>query len=138
MPFQPARVHDFRMLPVRDQAGEALRFVLGTNTFWHKGKRYVYGRRERPSWHAYLYTRAGVEVDCFWLSGTMRVKVVCRDEVLFMSRFMIYRWCESAAAEEEEESDNETEEIPSSPPGELAEEEDEEYDSDEAPSSPLE
>ena len=126
------------MLPVRDQAGEALRFVLGTNTFWHKGKRYAYGRRERPSWHAYLYTRAGVEVDCFWLSGTMRVKVVCRDEVLFMSRFMIYRWCESAAAEEEEESDNETEEIPSSPPGELAEEEEEEeYDTDEVPSSPL-
>jgi hypothetical protein len=134
MPLQPARVHDFRMLPVRDQAGEALRFVLGTNTFWHKGKRYVYGRRERPSWHAYLYTRAEVEVDCFWLAGTMRIKVVCRDEVLFMSRFMIYRWCESTEAEEEEESDNDPEEIPSSPPCELSEEE-EEYDTDEAASS---
>jgi hypothetical protein len=95
MPSQPTRIHDFRMLPVRDQAGEALRFVLGTNTFWHKGRRYAYGRRGRPSWHARLYTHAGVELECFWLAGTMRIKGVCHGEVVFVSKVMIYR-CESS------------------------------------------
>jgi hypothetical protein len=93
MPLQPARIRAFRMLALRDQAGERLHFVLGTNTFWHKGRRYAYGRKERPSWHMRLFTtaRRGIEVDCFWLAGTMRIKVLLNGEVLVESRSTIYR-----------------------------------------------
>ena len=90
MPFQPARIQALRSLPLRDQAGEPLRFVLGTNTFWHKGTLYAYGQRGRPSWHACLFTRKGVEVNCFWLAGTMRIRGVCNGEELFNSRYMMY------------------------------------------------
>jgi hypothetical protein len=103
---QPTRIHDFRMRPLRSatqagvhllplitQTGERLRFVLGTNTFWHKGKLYSYGDHARPNWHACLYStaRRGIEVDCFWLAGTMRIKVLLHGEVLFSHKLMIYR-----------------------------------------------
>ena len=122
MPLQPARIYAFRNLPLRDQAGEQLRFVLGTNTFWHKGRRYAYGQRERPSWHTCLFTNAGVEVDCFWLAGTIRIRGELGDKVLFNSRYMIY-CCESSAEEDDEEpstpqmwnGEQETDEAPSTP-----------------------
>jgi hypothetical protein len=35
--------------------------------------------------------RRGIEVDCFWLAGTMLIKVLLNGEVLVESRSMIYR-----------------------------------------------
>lgn len=102
---QPARIHDFRMLPIRDQAGERLRFVLGTNAFWHKGRRFAYGSKERPKWHACLYTaaRRRIEVDCFWLAGTARIKVLLDGRSIFSDKFVIHGGV--ASAEEESDSD---------------------------------
>jgi hypothetical protein len=48
------RIHCFRMLSIRDQGGKRLRFVLGTNTFWHNGAQYTYSDKKRLC----LYTNA--------------------------------------------------------------------------------